>query len=251
MTCQQLQSGETLEDYVLNRLSEPQRDAVERHIFECVDCFKELQALLAVRQVLAEEPVTRARPVATWAWLGLTAAAAGILLWVPIRTQPATQIAAAVHTSASDRVAALSQLAQVEPPSYTPPVFRGDSVPADSGFSGGMAHYAAGDFAGAVEGLRKAMAAEPEAPAPPYYLGICLLATGKAAEAIEPLRKAASLDDPAFTQHALFYLAKGYLALDRTQDARQSLEKTARLQGDLEQEARRMLLELDRLNMGR
>lgn len=53
MDCARVVQEEILEGYLLGRLSEEDRDAIEEHYFECAGCFDELQTVRAVRGELA------------------------------------------------------------------------------------------------------------------------------------------------------------------------------------------------------
>ena len=242
-----------LEAYILNRLPDTERDALELHTFECNACFEELQSLQAIRTVLAEERANRVGPRSRWLWMGLAAAAAALALWAPHRVAPARVASApppgTIPAADSPRDSALRELARVDPPSYVPLTLRGTQDRAAAEFSAAMLRYAAHDCRGAVAGLRKSMESDPQAPAPAFYLGISLLATGDREGALGPLQRAASLGDTAFTESAQFFLAKADLALGRAREARQALLGVAALHGDREQETLRMLAELDRLSI--
>ena len=57
MTCTDVQERDVAERYVLGRLDEAERDAFELHYFECASCYSRVQALGAVRDALARQPV--------------------------------------------------------------------------------------------------------------------------------------------------------------------------------------------------
>jgi len=256
MNCQQLRSGEFLEDYLLRRLPETESAAVELHIFECDACFEELRLLTAARLVLSEERAPKALPAGRWFWFSLAAAAAAVLLLWTWYRQPPAPAAIAVPAQPAPVTAPATQhpllaLARFQPPKYTSPILRGTEDQAAADYSAAMARYAAGDYRAAAIGLRKAATEAPQAPAPAFYLGICLLATGQPGAALEPLQHAAASGDSAFAESAQFYLAEAYLGLERAPEARRALEHTAALHGDLESEAHRILVNLDKLSTQR
>lgn len=70
---------------------------------------------------------------------------------------------------------------------------------------------------------RKALEADPDDPAHPYNLGVCLLKQSKSEAAIDALKKSVALDgtfEPALTN-----LGAAYLGKDQNEAARQALEK--------------------------
>ena len=86
------------------------------------------------------------------------------------------------------------------------------------------------------------MSAGSDSAALRFYLGVCDLLTGQAADAAGHLRRADGFGQTAYQEEARFFLAKALLATGDTQGAIQALERTAALAGDREAKAR-MLLE--------
>ena len=109
-----------------------------------------------------------------------------------------------------------------------------------------MEQYAAGNYAGAARGLERASQLDPEAPDPPFYLGICRLMLSEADAAVRDLRRAIDISDSvSAADEARFYLAKAYLRRDDVEAARRELRLVAA--GDTEHaaEAQEILAKLE------
>jgi tetratricopeptide (TPR) repeat protein len=152
---------------------------------------------------------------------------------------------------AAPLVVALSVLARVEPPLYVPLALRGGRDEAAEAFDAAMRLYAAGDYAGAIPGLRAAADLNPEAPRTLFFLAACLLLTGDTGGAAEGFERAIALGDSPYLEDARFYLAKARLRQGRVTAAREELRQVASLRGRLEQDARRLLGQLDALAAGK
>jgi hypothetical protein len=73
MNCEEVEEREILEEYLLDRLTEPDREEFEKHYFECASCFSQLQTRLAVQAELQRQPAIpdRVRGAGfrlAWAW---------------------------------------------------------------------------------------------------------------------------------------------------------------------------------------
>jgi tetratricopeptide (TPR) repeat protein len=108
-----------------------------------------------------------------------------------------------------------------------------------AGFRDAIAHYKNRDYAAAIPGL----AAEPDIEAR-FYLGICYLYTGKRDNGIAELRKVIAAGDTPYLERAHFYLAKGLIGAGDLSGARQQLDQTIALHGDLDQQAEGLLARL-------
>ena len=102
MNCAHVQAEEVIERYVLDQLSEDDRDAFEKHYFDCEECFDRVRTISDLQAELRRSASTirrepaRSRSAVPW----VLAAAAGILLaagvglWYAVRpveqTPPAT-----------------------------------------------------------------------------------------------------------------------------------------------------------------
>ena len=277
LSCEYIEAHGFAERYLLGKLSEPERDAYERHYLDCERCFHELTTVGALRTEL-NGPATPAisptrAPQPNWlpVWLGAAAVIVlGVGLWTmglgrEIGTAPATgvsdpavgppaPVAAAPATTATAPVetpVSLATLARFEPPPYEAPVLRGTENEARKLFQAAMTHYLAGAHAKAVDGLRLATARDPRASDAGFFLGVCFLLTKQPQPGITELRRTIALGDSPYLEEAHFYLAKGLLQVGDVNAARRELRTMIALAGDHEREAKQLLAQVDRLRKER
>jgi TolA-binding protein len=264
MNCQEVEERDILEGYLLDRLTEPEREEFEKHYFECASCFSQLQAELAVQTELRHQPVMPARARGAsfrlaWTWTPafVTVAlvfAVGIWWHSAHNRQPAPQVASS-PPKASPEVSvqphaptpaapSLEELARVEPPPYSAVVLRGAEDEGQETFHKAMQYYVKGDYTDAIPGVRAAVKASPGTASFNFYLGACYLLAGQTDAAIVSFRKTVSLGDPTYSESAHFHLAKAYLQKKEVTGAEDELQKTVRLHGSLEAEAQEMLRQL-------
>ena len=131
--------------------------------------------------------------------------------------------------------------ARIESPgAFFPPTYRAIvGSPVSAGFRDAIAHYKNRDYAAAIPGL----ATEPDIEAR-FYLGICYLYTGKRDNGIAELRKVIAAGDTPYLERSHFYLAKGMIGAGDLPGARQQLDQTIALHGDLDQQAEGLLARL-------
>ena len=246
MECARITEDGLLERYLLDRVDEAEREALESHFFECDDCFARLEALQAAQQVLAAEPVSQAfrieppRRIRTWGWAVAAAAIVviglvAVLWWV---MQPPLPRTASLSP-------ALAALARIEPPVYEPVVLRGVQDEAQQRFRTAMEHYAGGDYASAIPGLEEAAALDPEAANISFSLGATCLLTGRTTEGIRHLQHGVDLGDTPYLEEALLLLAKAHLSTRDLSDAKTELVRVVELSGDFSEQALAMLDLLD------
>jgi tetratricopeptide (TPR) repeat protein len=271
MDCARVAREEIIESYLVDRLSEEDRDAFEEHYFECARCFDELQTLQALQRELprtgAEFEAKSTRPLFGWTSAAALAAAVvlavGVVLWMrptlpssppeatkapgPSQAQvpekPGTQQPAQTTESAPS----LEQLARVEPPRYERPTLRGASDQATQRFQRGMERYRKADYAGAVDDLRAAAELDPDAAHITFFLGISHLMLGQDNAAIDRLRATIALGDSPYLDEAHLYLAKAFLRRKDLSAAEEQLKKLIQLRGSQSGEARRLLTQVERL----
>lgn len=265
MHCERVMREGLSEKYVSGELGEADREAYERHYFECDRCSNELEALVLVRAELersarraveASPPAGRSRAP----WLALAAAAIIVMAVAVYRWQPAggptttvseTAPAEALPAEPSappvasvDPVGMLARLAEVAPPVYRPATLRSTPSPAVRRFREAMELYTRGDYQGAVPGLEEAAALDGTLPQVPFFLGACHLLTGEVDRAIDAWRSVIELGESAYLEEARFYLAKALLRKGDVAGARAELQATIALAGDREAEARDLLRQL-------
>jgi tetratricopeptide (TPR) repeat protein len=273
MDCAKVAREEIIESYLVDRLSEEEREAFEEHYFECAHCFDDLQSLRAIREELrfagagAELEPRTTRPLFGWASAaGLAAAvvlAVGVVLWTrptrPSSPPEATnapgpsqaQVPEKPGTQQPERTTesepSLEQLARVEPPRYEPLTLRGASNQATQRFQRGMERYSKADYRGAVADLHAAAELDPDAPHINFFLGISHLMLGQDDVAIDRLRATIALGDSPYLEEAHFYLAKAFLRRKDLDAAEGQLKELIQLRGSESGEARRLLTQVERL----
>jgi len=264
MDCRDVEERDILEGYLLGRLTGPDRDEFESHYFECASCFAQLRTALAVQEELQHHPVVLAQPRSALfrrAW-ALTPALVTVTLlfvvgiwWYSAREQqPSQQVSSSPsaaspvlpeqHQPSSPSSASLETLARVEPPPYAAVVLRGAEDESQETFRQAMQFYLKRDYANAIPGLRAAVNASPQSSSFNFYLGACYLLNGQTDLAVQSFNTTVSLDDPAYSELARFYLAKAYLKKKNIRAAEGELQKTIDLHGDKEQEAAEILRQL-------
>lgn len=264
MNCREVEEQDIPERYLLDRLTEPEREEFEKHYFECGSCFSQLQTGLAVQAELRHQPLmpNRVRGASfrrTWVWAPAFATivvllSAGIWWSLAQKGRPSQQ-ASTSPPKASPEVSvqpqtpsmaapSIQELARVEPPHYSAMVLRGAEDEGQETFRKAMQYYAKKDYAQAIPGVRTAVKTSPRTPSFNFYLGACYLLTGQTDSAIVSFRKTVSLGDPAYSESAHFYLAKAYLRKNEVSAAEDELQTTIRFHGDQEAEARDILRQL-------
>jgi tetratricopeptide (TPR) repeat protein len=263
MSCQQIYQSDFVEKYVRGEGSRGEREAFERHYFECQACYEKLRACRLLRAELQPEAVPwqgiRRRPGVRprRAWVVAIAAslalvAVGIGLWsqrqrTPL-SPPVPPVAepGLVHPPSPEPIVSIADLARVEPPPYEVLRLRGPADEATKLFQDAMKRYAAADYVGAARGLERASRLDPQAPDPPFYLGICRLMLGDASAAVRELQRAVHTGDPASADEARFYLAKAHLKLEDVDAARRELRLVAGGGRERAAEARNILDQLEK-----
>jgi TolA-binding protein len=263
MDCREVEEQEISERYLLNQLTEPEREEFEMHYFECGSCFLQLQTRLALQAELQLQPVMlgQARSASShriWIWAPALATivllfSAGIW-WYSAQKRKASQQASSLSEASHDAsvqalppstaAPSLEELARVEPPPYSVIVLRGAEDEGQEAFRRAMQFYLKGDYARAIPGLRAAAKANPRTPSFNFYLGACYLLTNQTDLAIVSLRQTVSLGAPAYSESAHFYLAKAYLQKKEIAAAENELQETVQLHGSLEVEAGEILRQL-------
>ena len=263
MNCQEVEAREIAELYLLDRLTEPERDEFEKHYFECSACFSQIQTGLMVQAELRRQPLARSqaggallRRMGGWTPAFVTAVlllAVG-MWWYSAQRRPVRQTQslptpasppAPVQSQPPAPVApSLEELARVEPPPYSEVVLRGAQDEAQETFRAAMQYYLKRDYAGAIPGLQAAVKASPGTARFNFYLGACYLLSGQTDSALTSFHRTVSLDEPSYTGPAHFYLAKAHLQKKEIPAAEDELEETVKLHGGMEAEAREILQQL-------
>jgi len=246
--------------YIEGTLTVSQAEQFEDHYWNCPACLAYLQAIEAVGDELARQPVpqiapVRRKPVFAWpvlVWtLGPVAAAAvitvmSIRMLSPHPAQPlqahanpanSAQPSASpqpVHSSPAQQAA--TELADLSLPAFVMPTLRGTSMEAH--FKQGMTAYGQGNCRDAVAALAQVPAQDKQERKSQLYSGLCQMHEGELAAAASSLHKVVNAGDSQQLELALYYLAQIQLARNEPAEAHRFLVRTISLQGDLEQRAR-------------
>jgi TolA-binding protein len=265
MTCERYPDPIDAERYVSGDMTEPEQTTFEEHFFTCDVCFERVRELqrvqVALRAGASAQPARRRSLV----WVaGLSAAAVlaiavGAWQWSSRTTEPVESAQAGstasssppgangVASRANARQAALSALALVTPPSYTPMTTRGKESAARRQFDDAMVNYVAGRYADAEAGLSAAVTSAPKFAPAQFYLGVSRLLLGHPAAARPALAAAASLAVSPWSDESHFYLAKAALAQDDVETATTELRAAAAAGAGPAGEATRLLAALGEL----
>jgi tetratricopeptide (TPR) repeat protein len=271
MQCDQVLRDEIADRYLLDALSEQDREAFEEHFFECARCFDELQALQSIRgglrQAGSEITARTTRPFFSRPSAAALAAAvvlaAGVAVWLRPTLWPVPPEATKgpsppqVQSPGEQSLRqpegpvvsgpSLEQLARVEAPRYKPPALRGAPDDATTRFQRGMEHYRQADYRRAAVDLRAAAELDPDAAHIRFFLGVTHLMLGQDTAAIDSLRATIALGDSAYLEEAHFYLAKAFLRQKDLAAAEAQLKTLIQLRGSGGDEARRLLSQVERL----
>lgn len=210
-------ASERAEQYVAERMTKSEREAFEDHFVTCAECQREVRLAGAVRSGLGAPngAATRAQPrsgARTQRWIGAgVALAAGIAAIAILRMGP------------SPALAALGGV--LEPPMYLGVAVRGTPGRADAIFNRAMNAYTARNYAGAIAGLRAALAAGQDSVPTEFFLGASQLLSNDARGAAATLSRVVAKGDTPYRDEALLYEAKALLRLGLGRDARDVLAR--------------------------
>ena len=105
-------------------------------------------------------------------------------------------------------------LAHVEPPPYSVPVLRGVPDRATTEFHSAMEPYRQGDYAAALEALKKFIDRSPKQGRPfidaEFFLAACYLLTGRTDDASAAFQEVLAADSP-YLEEAHFLMAETWL----------------------------------------
>jgi tetratricopeptide (TPR) repeat protein len=257
--CNRAPAIENAAQYIEGTLSQLDAERFEDHYWNCPACLAYLQALEAVGDELAREPLPQIAPppprrVIAWpvpAWALGAVAAAAVLAVIGIRTlgprqqtspQAQTAPTASQQNAQSPQIAsspvrqAASQLADLTLPPFSANLLRGAGM--DAHFEQGMAAYSRGDCKSALTDLAKVPAHDKQGTKAEFYSALCHMHQGDLAAAEAGLQKVVEAGDSLQLESAFYYLAQIHLAQNDPAGAHQYLVRTISLQGDMEKQAR-------------
>lgn len=253
MTCDEIERDDIAEHYVLGRLGDEQSARFEAHYFDCARCLDRVEQLESAHSALATAAaavntgLTRS-PRRLWQAVGGLAAAAILVLAVRVIQESPAPSPVEPPSTAGERPNAapsvdLQKLGAIVPPPFTPPRLRSTSESRRE-FLSAMETYTAGNYAGAIPELERAVRAEPASPAARFFLGVCYLQLDWQPEAIEHLREVTRLGESPYLEDAHFFVAKASIRRGDIETARRELRTVIALGGDRRDEASRLLTEL-------
>jgi tetratricopeptide (TPR) repeat protein len=248
MDCETVERENIPERYLAGTLDPQLKEQWELHYFGCEHCSELLATWQAIDQPLRgmapsiRQEIRPRRSAARWLWAGAAIAAA---LVVGVLTRPAPPKPETVVRTAR-AVNPWAELARIDPPAYQPSTLRAAGTKAEVQFQTAMESYARLDYAHAITGLEAALALDPSAAAPRFFLGACHLLTGDAARAVADLETVAAGDSP-FAPEAQYDLAKAYLLQGDKHRAIVTLQRLADSPGDFREAARQLRTRLNPL----
>jgi hypothetical protein len=258
--CNRAPAIENAAQYIEGTLSQIDAERFEDHYWNCPACLAYLQALEAVGDELAREPLSQIVPtprkrIFDWpalAWALGALAAVAVFVVVGIRTigprpekpsQAQSTSAGLPQRAPSQQIASsspvrqsASELAEISLPAFAVHTLRGAEMEAH--FEQGMSAYSRGDCKVALTALAKVPAQDKQEREAEFYSAACRLHEGDLAAAEAGLRKVVDGGDSLQLESALYYLAQIDLARNDPAGAHRYLVRTILLRGDLEKRAR-------------
>ncbi|HEY7686754.1 MAG TPA: zf-HC2 domain-containing protein [Gemmatimonadales bacterium] len=209
LTCPIAADGERVHRYVAGTLELENVTQFEAHLLGCAECQAAVREGAAVAAALRRisAPVVGAGTLGRrrlWWAVPLTVAAAGALWFITNREGPLAKLG---------RVA--------EAPAFAGVPVRGDSDSASRLADSGMIAYGAGQYGDAAR-LLSAVPEEARTAGLRFYLGVSLLLTDAARDAVRQLADV-SADSP-YAAEAHFYRAKAWLRLGQADSALAELD---------------------------
>lgn len=247
MKCTNPELKKQLACYQFGLLSNDEKVRLEAHLFDCPDCLEDLYQFTPIINLLEAMPdqflpALQPRPSAIErlrhagakvlatikrCWLA-TPTAAPKTIWerIPFRLLVPVMAAILIITLIwllPER--SVVDLAIIEKAPYRPLQLRGlgQDVKRRQLFDEGMAFYQADNYAAAIEKLSAYTIQAPDDPWGFYYLGISVLLTGSASQAVSYLVMATTIaqqqGERSLHEQCLWYLANAYLKLDQKEAA--------------------------------
>ena len=168
--------------------------------------------------------------------------AMGMFVWSVIQSsREGARITASESPRTGGRIAVggYELLARVFPPAYRD--LGGAASQRPAAFRAAIERYSQRDYTAAIPALAAVLDKHPGLIEARLYLGICYLFDNNRPAGIAELRKAVDAGDTPYLEQARFYLAKGLLGAGDIRGARQQLNDTIAMHGDMEQQAETLL----------
>lgn len=257
MNCNEVVSENIIERYLDGSLDEHTLDAFEEHYFRCESCLSMVQTVQNIRPLLTRPAVSLSIPQQTprskpWIWLAIAAA----LALVAVLLRPWEQATTASISSPIARQLPVPtptppdanppiQLAEIQPAPYTAKLFRDASSQPSPELEKAMLLYQNRQWSAAAVALAPLAAPPLRLPSALHFAAISLLLSGQTELAIASFDSVIALGDQSpFEEEARFYRAQALLLANRLPQARLELDSVIRLEGDYEEQARRLRAKL-------
>jgi hypothetical protein len=274
------QNPDAAERYTSGDMAEPERVVFEDHFFGCSVCFRTVQALQDAAGLLEEDsrtpgaPHTQTTRCLPYKWLAMAAMlTVAVVIWNTTEDErqdavvPATSIAPATEprptaapvpppaapanapsdVARSDVSSTLDRWASVSPPQFVPLPTRSaqdTSDPQIQPFNEAMAHYSAGRYHQAADGLGALAEHSPDAAHVHFFLGISELMSNNVSRARGALQRSANSGVSPYADEAHFYLAKAALKAGDLTSATRELQIAVEREAGPDGDAARLLAEV-------
>jgi tetratricopeptide (TPR) repeat protein len=254
--CRKVRNIELMDDYLQARLSEADKEAFERHYFECDRCFEELKFREHLMQACREHgqvifsDVLRGRgaagkgglagalarlfPGPLWTRKWIYAAAVSVIILMMMST----------FFTFSGRNK-YEHLAKIKPYPYLLSGLRNGASNGESLFQEGMRFYTNGDYNHASERLERVVALDSENVLAQFYLGVCSLMLEKPERAIRHLERASVTEPDIEIFH--WYLGQAYLKKGNGERALLEFERVRGLNGEFRTRAETLIGEIEKI----
>ena len=250
------QNPDAAERYTAGDMAEPERVVFEDHFVGCSVCFRTVQALQDAAGLLEEgtrttgTPHLQTRRRLPYKWLAIAAMlTVAVVIWNTTedeRQDPANRAKrCGLVPDASSR---LDRWASVSPPQIRPADdslrARPPMIPQIQPFNEAMAHYSAGRYRQAADGLGTLAEHSPDAAHVHFFLGISELMSNNVSRARGALQRSANSGVSPYADEAHFYLAKAALKAGDLTSATRELQIAVEREAGPEGDAAKLLAEV-------
>ena len=248
------QNPDAAERYTAGDMAEPERVVFEDHFVGCSVCFRTVQALQDAAGLLEEgtrttgTPHLQTRRRLPYKWLAIAAMlTVAVVIWNTTEDERQDPANAPSDVARSDASSRLDRWASVSPPQYVPLTTRSaqdTNDPQVQPFNEAMAHYSAGRYRQAADGLGTLAEHSPDAAHVHFFLGISELMSNNVSRARGALQRSANSGVSPYADEAHFYLAKAALKAGDLTSATRELQIAVEREAGPEGDAAKLLAEV-------